>query len=201
MRTYDNILNDTRLINYFILLNMKSLPLTNVSKVGEFLLRLDENPNKIKINYLNNISNKVLTDSSGRVYIILSNDEIMKIGGSMSKGGIKATMNFYVSAQQGGPSQRSFCIHLLIEREINNGKKVELGLIQNEKTTAEIKGLNSKKIVDVAAFKESEDLCKEEYKNIYGKYPPWNFQENNEEYPEELTTLHRKYMEERSNKD
>ena len=180
---------------------MKSLPLTNVSKVGEFLLRLDENPNKIKIDYLNNISNKVLTDSSGRVYIILSNDEIMKIGGSMSRGGIKATMNFYVSAQQGGPSQRSFCIHLLIEREINNGKKVELGLIQNEKTTAEIKGLNSKKIVDVAAFKESEDLCKEEYKNIYGKYPPWNFQENNEEYPEELTNLHRKYMEERSNKD
>ena len=84
---------------------MKSLPLTNVSKVGEFLLRLDENPNKIKINYLNNISNKVLTDSSGRVYIILSNDEIMKIGGSMSKGGIKATMNFYVSAQQGGPTK------------------------------------------------------------------------------------------------
>ena len=43
---------------------MKSLSLTNVSKVGEFLLRSDENPNKIKINYLDNISNNLVGSRS-----------------------------------------------------------------------------------------------------------------------------------------
>ena len=28
-----------------------------------------------------------------------------------------------------------------------------------------------------------EDICRMDYKKIYGKYPPWNFQENVEPWP------------------
>ena len=87
---------------------------TNAFKIGEFLLRNDDNPNKIKIKYLtkDEIDQDILHDSSGRVYLLVSNDKIMKIGGSMSKGGIKSTMHFYVSAMQGGPSQSLSLIHI-----------------------------------------------------------------------------------------
>jgi len=170
----------------------------NAFKVGDFLLRKDKSPNKIKIKYLDEHSNNLLTDSSGRVYLIVSENEIMKIGGSMSKGGIKATMSFYISAQQGGPSLRSFAVHLLIEQELNRNSKVELWMITNKKSKADVNGLNSQKTIEVASFKESEDLCKEEYKNITGKYPKWNFQENNEIYPKEIEKKYRNYMEKRS---
>ena len=177
---------------------MKINDAKNAFKVGDFLLRNDKSPNKIMIKYLNEHSNKLLTDSSGRVYLIVSGNEIMKIGGSMSRGGIKATISFYVSAQQGGPSLRSFAIHLLIEQELNKNSKVELWMITNQKSKAEINGLNTQKTIEVAAFKESEDLCKEEYKSIMGKYPKWNFQENSEMYPNKIEKNYRNYMEKRS---
>tara|TARA_E500000178_G_C16838732_1_gene669547 strand:- start:320 stop:865 length:546 start_codon:yes stop_codon:yes gene_type:complete len=173
---------------------------TNAFKVGEFLLRDDNNPNKIKIKYLDEgeIDQNILNDSSGRVYLIVSNQEIMKIGGSMSKGGIKATLSFYISAMQGGPSQRSWCIHLLIEKELRKNNKVECWMIKNEKVDAQISGLKTTLTQKVAAFKESEDLCKKEYKEINNKFPPWNFQENHEEYPKDLTNLHREHMSSRA---
>lgn len=40
-------------------------------------------------------------------------------------------------------------------------------------------------------------MCRKDYKNIYGKYPPWNFQENNEEQPEHVKN---KYKEQVSNR-
>ena len=116
----------------------------------------------------------------------------------MSKGGIKSTMHFYVSAMQGGPSQSRWCTHLLIEKELRDENKVECWMIKNEKVEAKISWLKTKVAIQVAAFKESEDLCKEEYKKINKKFPPWNFQENNEEYPEVMTALHREHMAQRA---
>ena len=119
---------------------------TNAFKIGEFLLRNDDNPNKIKIKYLteDEIDQGILHDSSGRVYLLVSNDKIMKIGGSMSKGGIKSTMHFYVTAMQGGPSQSRWCTHLLIEKELRDENKVECWMIKNEKVEAKIAGLKKK---------------------------------------------------------
>ena len=121
----------------------------------------------------------------------------MKIGGSMSKGGIKSTMSFYTDSQQGNPGPNRFCIHLLIEEELKKQKNVELGLVMNKKIKAETMGLKSKKNIYVSAFKESEDFCKQEYHEFYGKYPPWNFQENGTKYPSRLIKLHNEYIKKR----
>ena len=53
---------------------------TNAFKIGEFLLRNDDNPNKIQIKYLtkDEIDQGILHDSSGRVYLLVS-DNIYKI--------------------------------------------------------------------------------------------------------------------------
>ena len=57
-----------------------------------------------------------MTEQRGHVYLIVSGDEIKKIGGTRAKGGIRATMSFYVKSKQGGPSIRSFGIQILIEK-------------------------------------------------------------------------------------
>ncbi|MEM4215173.1 MAG: hypothetical protein QW484_02310 [Candidatus Pacearchaeota archaeon] len=155
-------------------------------KVGDFVLRNDRTPNKININFLPNLGKNILEDDSARIYIIVVDGIIKKIGGSAGKGGIKATMSFYVNAMQGSPGRPRFIIHLLIEKELRKGSKVELYMIRSPKIKAKIPGLFGYKEVEIASFKEMEDLCKSDYYSKEGRYPDWNFQENNEPYPEDL---------------
>ena len=74
-------------------------------KVGTFKA-LKSGPNLITIDYL--LNNKDLLDESPRIYLITSDGVIKKIGGSASKGGIKATMSFYLTSQQGSPGVPRF---------------------------------------------------------------------------------------------
>ena len=87
---------------------------------------------------------------------------------------------------QGSPGRPRFIIHLLIERELKNGAKVELYMIRSPKIKTKIPGLFGYKEVEIASYKEMEDLCKSDYYSKEGRYPDWNFQENNEPYPEDL---------------
>ncbi len=169
-------------------------------KVGEFELRNDGSPNKIKINYLSNLSKNILEDDSPRVYLIVVDGIIKKIGGSASKGGIKATMSFYVNALQGSPGRPRFIIHHLIARELEKGSKVELYMISSPKVKTKIPGLFGYKEIEIASFKEMEDLCKLDYYSVEGKYPDWNFQENNQPYPPDLELKFIKYHQNRLNK-
>lgn len=135
-----------------------------------------------------NIDKKLLTNDSGRVYIITSNGIIKKIGGSQSKGGIKSTLGPYKSAMKGNPSLRSFGIHKLVENEINNGNIVEIYLIISAEIeiTAEIKGLFNTEVKIISPFHDMENKCKYDYKSIVGKYPEWNYQENGKKWPTDI---------------
>jgi len=168
-------------------------------KIGDFVLRQNHR-NKIDIKYLPNIDKKILTDNSARVYLIIQDGIIKKIGGSISKGGIKATMSFYTSAMTGSPGVPRFVIHLLIEKALRNKSKVELFMITSPRTLARINGLFGSKKVEIASFKEMEDLCKSDYYSREGKYPDWNFKENNQPYPPELARKHVLYHKKRLSK-
>ena len=175
---------------------MKIIEVKTAIKVGDFLLRKN-NRNKIDIKYLTNLSKDILTDNIARVYLFVQDGIIKKIGGSSSKGGIKATMNFYVSAMTGSPGVPRFVIHLLIAKALENGSKVELYMITSPKALATINGLFGSKKVEIASFKEMEDLCKSDYYSREGKYPDWNFQENHEPYPAQLAQQHNLYQQNR----
>ena len=168
-------------------------------KIGHFVLR-QNHKNKIDIKYLSNIDKKILTDNSARVYLIVQDRIIKKIGGSISKGGIRATMSFYVSAMTGSPGVPRFIIHLLIERALKNKSKVELSIITSPKTLARVNGLFGSKKMKIASFKEMEDLCKSDYYSREKKYPDWNFQENHQPYPVELAKKHILYHRKRLSK-
>lgn len=161
-------------------------------KVGDFTLRR-KHRNKINIKYLFDIDKKVLSDNSARIYLIVQDGVIKKIGGSTSKGGIKATMNFYTSAMTGSPGVPRFVVHLLIERALKKRSKVELFMITSPRTLATINGLFGPRKVEIASFKEMEDLCKSDYYSKEKKYPDWNFQENHKPYPADLAKKHNLY--------
>lgn len=175
---------------------MKIIDVKTAMKVGDFVLR-ENHRNKINIKYLPNLSEDILNDDIARVYLFVQDGIIKKIGGSSSKGGIKATMNFYVSAMTGSPGVPRFVIHLLIAKALKNGSKVELYMITSPKALATINGLFGPKKVEIASFKEMEDLCKSDYYSIEKRYPNWNFQENHEPYPAQLAQQHNQYQQNR----
>lgn len=109
-------------------------------KVGDFILRKN-NRNKIDIKYSPNVNKKILTDDSARIYLITQDGIIKKIGGSIQKGGIKGTVNFYIGAMTGSPGRPRFIVHLLIEKALKSKSKVALYMITSPKTLAMVNGL------------------------------------------------------------
>ncbi|MFA7243927.1 MAG: hypothetical protein WC080_01390 [Patescibacteria group bacterium] len=168
-------------------------------KIGDFVLKANHR-NKIELKYSKEIENSTLVDDRARIYIITQDGIIKKIGGSAGKGGIKATMSFYTGAMTGSPGVPRFVIHLLIERALKLGSKVELFMITSPKAMASVNGLFDSEQREIASFKEMEDLCKSDYYSRKACYPEWNFQENNKPYPEDLAKQHNLYHQNRLKK-
>jgi len=94
-----------------------------------------------------------------------------------------------------------YIIDKLIKRELEEGKKVELYMITSPKVKSRVCGLfDCNKEIEVASFKEMEDRCKEDYYNKEGKYPDWNFQENNESYSKKYNDIYKEYLEYHENR-
>ena len=70
-------------------------------------------------------------------------------------------------------------------------------MITSPRVYSIINGLYSKIEIPIAAFKEMEDLCKNDYFKVMKRYPDWNFQENNTDYPMDYSLEHVKYHENR----
>ena len=174
-------------------------------KIADVVLDKQHKQNHIKIDYLSELADEkgskvgknILRDDAGRVYIIAVDGVIKKIGGSQSKGGIKATLSFYQSAMQGGPSLRSYGIHLLIKEALEKDKKVEIYLITSKSVRASVKGLFSEERKNTNVFKEMEDKCKEDYKKIEGDFPEWNYQERAVPWPKNIHESYVKFLTQR----
>lgn len=165
-------------------------------KIGDVILRRDGNPNFIRMVYTHP-DEELLTQNTGRVYLITSDGVIKKIGGSSSKGGIKSTMSFYMNSQSGSPGPSRFITHLLIRDELIKGNKVEIFMITSPLVFSRVNGLFGYKEIEVASFSEMETMCKEDYKRAEGQYPEWNFKENGDDYPSEYSKRHNEYHQRR----
>ena len=159
-------------------------------KVADILSRNDSNAKNIIKMFWHEEKNgystplKVLKDDSGRVYLIVVDGIIYKIGGSQCINGIKGTWSPYCGAMGGSPSVRTYGIPILIREKLDSGSKVELYMITSEDVKAPVKGLFGEEVQNVGIdFKAIEDKCKEDYKKITGHHPVWNFQENNKPWP------------------
>jgi len=121
---------------------------------------------------------------NGRIYLIVVNDKIYKIGSSSGKGGIKATFGFYKEVNRSHSISR-IGVHVLIQELLDAGKEVKIYTLFNDPIQVVAYGLSSaNEVITYPDVKVMEDACRVDYKKIYGKYPEWNFQENGEEWPE-----------------
>ena len=166
---------------------MKIVDVKNAVKVFDIEPRFDHTNNLIKItNKIDDL--ELLKSNAGRVYLIVIDEEIVKIGGSESKGGILSTFSFYCGAMAGGPSLRTFGCMYLMREALDQGKKVEIYLIKTTMMPVEVENLTGKvKVMASVSFKYIEDACKAEWLENNEELPAWNFQERAEQWDSNIT--------------
>ena len=141
---------------------------------------LDENKNKWKINYVQN--KELLQNKNNRIYLIIVDDEIKKIGSSSAQGGIKDTFRHYVNPGKCA-SKRTLGIHSNIKAELEKGRKVKLYCKFNTHRKEIIKGFFSEQEIEVCSnIFHLEKLHLKDFKNIHNCYPVWNLKEKNEKW-------------------
>lgn len=157
---------------------------------------------KLNFNYLKDLKDEnnnplpqsILNENVARVYLIVVDGEIKKIGGSQDKGGIKGTLSIYKDGGvKGRPSIRSFGIWYFLYHTILQGKKIEFYMIFQENFEKDIKGLfGYHKIKNASiSYKFIEECCNKDYlKFENNKYPDWNVQEQGMDWPEDIKNEH-----------
>ena len=171
-----------------------------------------EGSTKLNFNYLKELKDengkplpqKILKENLARVYIIVVDGEIKKIGGSQAEGGIKQTLEIYRDGgAKGRPSIRSFGVWYFLYYTILEGKKIEFYMIIEDNFSKEIKGLFGTKKVENAyiSYKLIEQCCIDDYLSVEnGKHPEWNVQEQGMDWPLDIKNEHAKIQLEAQNR-
>ncbi|MBS4313013.1 type II restriction endonuclease [Campylobacter vulpis] len=153
---------------------------------------------KLNFNYLKDLkdengkalSQKILSENVARVYLIVVDGEIKKIGGN---GAIKSTLEIYRDGGvKGRPSIRSFGVWYFLYHTILQGKKIEFYMIYQENFEKEVKGLfGLKKVKNVSiSYKFIEQCCVEDYLSVESEHSEWNVQEQGADWPLEIKNQH-----------
>lgn len=161
-----------------------------------------EGSTKLNFNYLKNLKDEngkalpanFLKQNVARVYLIVVDGEIKKIGGSQAAGGMKSTLEIYRDGGVNGrPSIRSVGVWYFLYHTILSGAKIEFYVIYQENFAKEIKGLFGLKTVQNAyiSYKLIEECCVADYlARENGKHPDWNVQEQGKDWPLEIKNEH-----------
>ena len=172
---------------------MKISNCPNAQLVGKIRLNASASKSNLKMEW-EDLPTTLLKNNAGRVYLLVVDGEIKKIGGSVGKGGIKSTMSFYVSGNTGRPSIRSYGINTLMFESLKACKEVQVYIILSEQVLAPVRGLFGTEQTLVSAFKEMEDKCVSDYVKFTGSYPDWNYQEQAKPWEQYIQEGHAQIM-------
>lgn len=174
------------------------------TNLGECVLREDTTTKQLwKMSYIKNEEvNSLIKKDNGRIYLIVRRNEsaaeILKIGKSECKGGMKTTFAFYQGGLGGSPSLRTFGIHHLIYNELKNSNKIEIYGIWSTPVKVMVPGLyDETEELICPSIHSMEEKCRKDYKDTYGCYPPWNFQENGKSWPDDILQMYKNQVQER----
>jgi hypothetical protein len=159
----------------------------HATRVGHY--KLDTTKNKKNLSFIVDsvLSKKDYKKENTRIYYLVVNDEIVKIGGSSSRGGIKATLQFYTSGNTGSPSIRSYGINYLIHEAVESGAPVEVYCQWYESVKSRFQTISGEqeKLINLD-HKAVESACLTEYLNTQKEFPKWNLQESNKKWPDNI---------------
>ncbi len=168
---------------------------------------------KLNFNYLKDLRDEngkalpqsILTQNVARVYLIVVDGVIKKIGGSQAVGGIKSTLQIYQDGGvKGRPSIRSFGVWYFLYHTILSGAKIEFYMIYQENFKKEIKGLFGLKNVKNAyiSYKLIEECCVADYLACEGgKHPDWNVQEQGKDWSDDIKNQHANILKNAQSRD
>ncbi len=129
-----------------------------------------------------------------RVYLIVVDGEIKKIGGSQADGGVKSTLNIYKDGGvKGRPSIRSFGVWYFLYHTILTGAKIEFYMIYQSNFETQVKGLfGFHAIKDTSiSYELLEQACLTNYRNNNNDaLPKWNAQEQGKDWPSDIKDEH-----------
>ncbi|QIC84760.1 GIY-YIG nuclease family protein [Helicobacter pylori] len=157
---------------------------------------------KLNFNYLKDLkdennqslSQNILTQNAARVYLIVVDGEIKKIGGSQADGGIKSTLNIYKDGGvKGRPSIRSFGVWYFLYHTILTGAKIEFYMIYQPNFETQVKGLFGFHAIKDASisYKLLEQACLTDYRNNNNDaLPEWNAREQGKDWPNDIKDEH-----------
>lgn len=169
-------------------------------------VKLINGSTKLKFNYLSNLVDEngktipahILNKNYARVYLVVVNGKIKKIGGSQAEGGMKQTLSIYQDGGvKGRPSIRSFGMWYFLYNTLLSKKKIEFYMIYQDDVEANIKGLfGYNKIPNASySYKLLEQCCLSDFlSKSRGCYPDWNIQEQAGDWPEDVKRDHAKLM-------
>ncbi len=161
-----------------------------------------EDSTKLNFNYLKDLKDEnnqslpksILTQNVARVYLIVVDGEIKKIGGSQADGGIKSTLNIYRDGGiKGRPSIRSFGVWYFLYHTILTGAKIEFYMIYQPNFETQVKGLFGFHAIKDASisYKLLEQACLTDYRNNnHDALPEWNAREQDKDWPNDIKDEH-----------
>jgi hypothetical protein len=160
---------------------MKIDHITQMVRVGEIKTQ-DGTKKLVFIPDLNMLKSQ-LRDKRGRVYAVVVDGVIEKLGGSQDAGGIQGTIGWYLNGWAKGNSERSYCTWNFFTKKINAGKKVEIYAVWAPMVDVEIPTMNGTitKTLPVD-FHTIEKAFNDEYYKIEGKHPTLNMQESGQRW-------------------
>ena len=151
---------------------------TNAKLVGEIKLHT-EHDKKLIFNAASTITKSELKDNRGRVYFIVLDDEIHKIGGSQAKGGIQATISPYLGGFAKGMSPRTYCVWNYMFQKLKLGHTINIYFILAPSFEIMIPSMyNNKLKITTADYHDIESDCIQEYIKEENQYPYLNIQES-----------------------
>lgn len=157
---------------------MKIQEIKTMTRIGS-IVKHATNPLKLAFDYDPAINRKNRKDERGRVYALVVNDEIVKLGGSQAKGGIDGTYSAYFAGFAKGMSERTYCVWNFIRKAITVGKKVEVYCVWADTVTVPVPTMyGTEKQTITIDFHAIEKNFVNEYVRVEGTYPYLNMQES-----------------------
>lgn len=149
---------------------------------------------KLKVDYSEYLEKGFTNRHLSIVYFICVDDVIFKIGQTSGKDGIKGCMNFYCSAGQDDPGPNRFTINALIREKLKAGNEVSVYIKFIEPITIPVPGIDKVHQMSVPiSAKCLEEVHLQDYRQIMGTNPPWNFQESGVSVPAHINEQFAKY--------
>ena len=157
---------------------MKITELQNLYRAGAIVRKADH-AQKLDIQLDAAMTRELFRQEVGRVYFIVVDGEISKIGGSQAKGGLKGTLGAYFTGFAKGMSARTYCVWNYMQQQINLGRSVEIYVTFAPLVTATIPGPLGHVTVNIPVdYHTIEKSYVDHFVSIEGKHPYLNMQES-----------------------